>query len=116
MMSICDAGKNASTPMFTMRPPLTTDFTLPLIRPSPAKTCDLVPILPVSGFLLGENDHAFIVFEALEEHFHFVADFHRFDVLELGGGNDALRFVADIDQDFSRANLENASFDDATFF
>ena len=77
---------------------------------------DLVPILAVSRLLLGEHDHALVVFEALEEHFHFVADFHRLDVFKLGGRDNALRFVADVDQDFSRAYLENASFDDATFF
>ena len=69
--------------MFTIRPPLTTDFTLPLIRPSPAKTLrDLVPVLAIGRFLLREHDHAFVVLEALEQHFHFVADFERLDVFE----------------------------------
>ena len=103
--------------MLTIRPPLTTDFTLPLIKPSPAKTLrDLVPVLAVGGFLLGEHDHAFVVFEALEEHFHFVAHFHRLDVLEFRRRNDAFGFVADVDQHFARADLQNASFDDAAFF
>ena len=77
---------------------------------------NLVPILVISGLLPSRERPCLIVLEALEEHFHFVADFHGLDVLELGRRNDALRFVADIDEDFSRANLENASFDDATFF
>ena len=114
-MSICDAGKNASTPMFTIRPPLTTDFTLPLIRPSPSKTLhDLVPVLPISGFLLREDDHAFVVFEPLEEHFHFVAHFERLDVVEFRYRNDALGLVSDIDQDFARTNFQYASLDDAS--
>src|SRR5204863_4288964 len=45
---------------------------------------DLVPILAIRGLLLGKHDHAFVVFEALEENFHFVAYFHGLDVLELG--------------------------------
>ena len=47
---------------------------------------DLVPILTVGGFLLGKHDHAFVVFESLEEDFHFVAHFHGLDVLEFGHG------------------------------
>ena len=43
---------------------------------------DLVPVLAISRFLLRENDHAFVVFEALEEHFHFVADFEGIDVFK----------------------------------
>ena len=38
---------------------------------------DLVPVLPIRGFFLGEDDHAFVVFEPLEQHVHFVADFER---------------------------------------
>ena len=50
---------------------------------------DLVPVLAVGGLLLGEDDHAFVVFEPLEEHFDFVADLHRLDVVELVRGDDA---------------------------
>src|SRR5436190_20909368 len=45
---------------------------------------DLVPILAIRGLLLGKDDHAFVVFEPLQENFHFVAYFHGLDVLELG--------------------------------
>ena len=77
---------------------------------------DLVPILTIGGLLLRENDHALVVLEPFEEHFHFIADFHRVDVVEFVRGNDAFRFVADIDQDFARTNFEDSSLDDATFF
>ena len=84
-MSIWEAGRNASTPMFTIKPPLTTDFTLPLIRPSSLKNArNLVPVLPVGGFFLGEDDHAFIVLEALEQDVYFVAYFEVFDVFKFG--------------------------------
>ena len=36
------AGRKASTPMLTIRPPLTTDLTLPLMRPSPSKTLTIL--------------------------------------------------------------------------
>ena len=52
---------------------------------------DLVPVLAISGFLFREHDHAFVVLEALEQHFHFVADFKRIDVVEFRRRNDALR-------------------------
>ena len=116
-MSICEAGRNASTPMLTIRPPLTTDLTLPLIRPSPAKTLrDLVPVLAIRGLLLREHDHAFLVLEPLEEHFHFVADFERLDVVEFGRRDDAFGLVTDVHQHFAWPNLQNASLDDAAFF
>ena len=77
---------------------------------------DLVPVLAIGGFLLREDDHAFVVFEAFEEHFHFVADFERLDVVKLRCRNDALRLVTDVDEHFAWPNLQNAPFDDAAFF
>ena len=35
---------------------------------------DLFPVLLVGGLFLGEDDHALVVFEALEQDFDFVAD------------------------------------------
>ena len=116
-MSICEPGRNASTPMLTVRPPLTTALTLPLMRPLVLEDLDdLVPVLVVGGLLLGEDDHALVVFEALEEHFDFVADLEVFDVIEFAQGDDALGFVADVHEDFARADFEDASFDDAALF
>ncbi len=43
---------------------------------------DLVPVLFVGGALLGEDDHALVVFEPDEEDFGFVADLEVFDVVE----------------------------------
>ncbi len=36
---------------------------------------DLLPVLTCRGLFLGKDDHALVVFEALEEHFDLVADF-----------------------------------------
>ena len=75
---------------------------------------DLVPVLFVGGFLLGENDHALIVFEALEEHFDFVADFD-FLILEFVGWDGAFGLVADVHEDDLRADFEDGSLDDGSF-
>ena len=67
---------------------------------------DLVPVLLVGGFLLGEDDHALVVFEFLEEDFDFVADFD-FLVLEFGGRDGSFGFVADVDEHDLRADFED---------
>ena len=41
-----------------------------------------------------------------------VADFHSFDVVEFGAGDDAFAFVADVDEDFFRADFDDGTFDD----
>ena len=76
MMSICEAGRKASTPTLTVRPPLTTALTLPLIRPSPLKTETIFSqFWRAAAFSLERNDHALVVFEPFEKHLDFVADF-----------------------------------------
>ena len=50
---------------------------------------DLFPVLLVGGLLLGEDDHAFIIFEALKEHFDFITDLDVF-VFELRRRNRTL--------------------------
>jgi hypothetical protein len=59
---------------------------------------DLFPVLLVGGFLFGEDDHAFVIFEAFEEDFDFVADLDVF-VFEFVGGDGAFGLVADVDED-----------------
>ena len=75
---------------------------------------DLVPVLFVGGFLLGENDHALVVFEALEKHFDFFADFD-FLILEFIGWDCAFGLVADVHEDDLRANFEDRSLYDGSF-
>ena len=50
---------------------------------------DLVPVLFVGGLLLGEADHAMVVFETLQQHFDLVADLEVLHVVKFGGGDDA---------------------------
>ena len=113
MTSICDAGRNASTPMLTSRPPLTTALTLPLMRAAfVADGEDAFPVLLELGLFLGEDDHAFLVFEFLDQDIDFVADFDGLDVVEFVAGDDAFAFVADVHQDFLGADFDDGAFDD----
>ena len=115
-MSIWLPGRNASTPMLTMRPPLTTLLTLPLMRPSPWNTLDdLLPILAVERLFAGEDDHALVVFEPFEEHVDLIADVHVVEVVEFGERDDTLRLVADVHEGFARAEFEDVAFDDGAF-
>ena len=77
---------------------------------------DLLPVLAVGCFFLGKDDGTLVVFEAAEENFDFVADLEVVGVVELAQRDDALGFIADIDEDFAVANLQDAAFDDAALF
>ena len=73
---------------------------------------DLVPVLLELGLFLGEDDHAFLVFEFLDEDIDFVADLDGLDVVEFVGGDDAFAFVADVHEDFLGADFDDGAFDD----
>jgi len=57
---------------------------------------DLVPVLLVGRFFLGEDHHALIVFEALQKNFHLITHFEFF--VSIGNRNRALGLVADVDE------------------
>src|SRR5208337_2993257 len=44
---------------------------------------DALPVLFEFGLLLGEDDHALLVFELLDQNVNLVADLNRFDILKL---------------------------------
>jgi hypothetical protein len=75
---------------------------------------DLFPVLTVGGLLLGEHDHAFVVFEAFEEDFDLIADLDVF-IFELVGGDGPFGLVADVDEDDLRFDFEDLAFDDGSF-
>ena len=76
---------------------------------------DLFPVLLLRGLFLGEDDHALVVFEALEQDFDFVADFQFVGLVEFAEADDALGLVADVDEDFVGTLLQDASADDTAF-
>src|SRR6185436_540410 len=79
---------------------------------------DFVPDLHLLGFFAREDDVAFAVFGALEQDVDDVAGLNR-DlaglVQELVDRDDALGFVADVDNDFGGGDFENRSLDDFAF-
>ena len=79
---------------------------------------DLVPDLHLLGFFAREDDVAFAVFGALEQHVDDVAGLHG-DLAglvdELVDGDDAFGLVADVDDDFRRRHFEDGALDDLAF-
>src|SRR6266851_73739 len=79
---------------------------------------DLVPDLHLLGFFARENDIAFAVFGALEQHVDDVAGLDRdlpVFIEEFVDRNDALGLVADVDNHFGCGHFENRAFDDFAF-
>jgi len=110
---MCEAGMNASTPMETMRPPLTLAFTRPAAtEPSGKFGEDVVPILLLLGLVEGEDGIAVLVFEFLDEHLDRGADLELTDVDELVGRDEAFGFAADIDDNFILADFSDRAGDD----
>ena len=77
---------------------------------------DLVPVLFVRSFFLGENHHSLVVFKTFEENLDFVADLKIFHVIEFGHRDDAFGFITNVNEDFTCAHFQHAAFDDTTFF
>ena len=79
---------------------------------------DVVPDLHLLGFFAREDDVAFTVFGALEQHVDDVAGLDG-DLAglvdELVDRDDAFGLVADVDDDFRRRDFEDGSLDDLTF-
>ena len=79
---------------------------------------DLVPDLHLLGFFAREDDVAFAVFGALEQHVDDVAGLDgdlAALVEELVDRDDAFGLVADVDDHFRGGDLENRSLDDLAF-
>ena len=74
---------------------------------------DAFPVLFELGLLLGEDDHALLVFELLDQDVNLVADFNGLDVLELAARDDAFAFVTDVHEDIFEPDFDDGAFDDA---
>ena len=79
---------------------------------------DLVPDLHLLGLLAREDDVAFAILGALEQHVDDVARLHR-DLAglvdELFDGDDAFGLEADVDDDFGRRDFDDGALDDFAF-
>ena len=73
---------------------------------------DALPVLLELGLFLGEDDHALLVFELLDQDIDLVADLDGFDVFEFVAGDDAFALVADVHEDFLGADFDDGAFDD----
>ena len=79
---------------------------------------DLVPDLHLLGFFAREDDVAFAIFGALEQHVDDVAGLHgdlAVLVEELVERDDAFGLVADVDDHFRGGDLEHRALDDLAF-
>ena len=75
----------------------------------------VVPVALLFRARLAQHHHAVFVFETLQQHFDFVADVDFAQILEFGGGQQAFRLVADVDQHFLRPHFDHGAFDDRAF-
>ena len=73
---------------------------------------DAFPVLFELRLLLGEDDHALLVFELLDQDIDLVADLDGLDVFKFVCGDDALALVADVHEDFFGADFDDGAFDD----
>src|SRR5581483_510310 len=78
------------------------------------READLLPHAHEVGFLLREDDRAFLVLEVLEQDFDFVTRLEIRMVLELLERNAAFRFEADVEHDHVVADLEHLALHDLT--
>jgi len=76
---------------------------------------DVVPILLLLGEVEGQQRRAAFVFELFDEHIDRGTDLQLADVEELVGGNDALGFATDVDDDFVLADFSDGARDDCAF-
>ena len=113
MMSICEAGRKASTPMLTIRPPLTMALTLPAMVPP-----SLQMVRMRSQFFLNS---AFSLerttMPSLSSSFSIRTSISSPTLTVLMSsnslrGDDAFALVADVHEDFLGADFDDGAFDD----
>ena len=72
---------------------------------------DAFPVFLELGLLARENDHAFFIFELLDEHIDLIADLDRLDVIKLITIDDAFTFITDVHQHFFGTDFDDMTFD-----
>src|ERR1700730_1403904 len=105
-MSTSEAGRKPLTPRSRIRPPLTTSITLPSTgSPDSAGVSAPPPRLLEAGPFLGEDEASLLVLLGEHKGVDLVAErdllrgVDRLSDRELVGRDDALRLVADVDED-----------------
>jgi len=76
---------------------------------------DVIPVLLLLGLVVGQHGRAGLVLELLDHDVDRGADLELADVDELVGGNDALGFAADVDDDLVLADFGDGARDDRAF-
>ena len=77
-----------------------------------ARSGHVVPIALLFRARLAQHDHPVLVFEALQQHFDFIADVDFAQILEFGSRQQAFRLVADVDQHFLRPHFDHVALDE----
>ena len=77
-----------------------------------ANGLDAIPVLLELGLLLGDVDVAILVLGTLDEDVDDVAHLHGVEILEVGGGHDALGLASDIHKDLLGPDFDDGSLDD----
>ena len=112
--STWEPGMNARTPTSTERPPFTRPITRPeIVSCSWSAFSRLSQILRRAAFSWERTHVAFRRMAALDHHLDQIAGMHRdgaAGIGELRERSDAVRLVADIDEDVAAGNLQDPAF------
>ena len=73
---------------------------------------DLVPILFELGLFLGQDDHAFLVFEFFNQDIDFIADLDGLDVFKFVGRDRAFALVTNVHENFLGTDFDDGAFND----
>ena len=112
MTSICDAGRNASTPTLTTRPPLTMDLTLPVMRPPSLQIVRILSQFFLNSAFSCERTTVPSLFSSFSMSTSISSPTLTALVsMKFDGGDDAFAFVADVHQDFLGADFDDFAFD-----
>src|SRR6184192_1368616 len=95
--STCEPGRNAFTPISTLRPPFTRPTMVPSTSSSRSHAAEISSQMRILSAFSFEDDHTRIVFARLEQHLDGVAHLHvglAVHEAELGDRDLALALVA----------------------
>jgi hypothetical protein len=116
-MSMCDAGRKESTPMLTIRPPLTLARTRPeAMEPSGKPGENVVPVLLLFGLVERNDGIPVLVLELLEENVDGGTDLQFAEIDELTRRDHSLGLGADVDDHVVLADFGDNTRDNSALF